>query len=369
MTASAAFPHVPNWSTVLETLLEDKDLDTKTAQWVMTQMLSGNTSPTHISAFLVAFRAKGESPSEVMGLVAGMRAASVNLDVTGASVDTCGTGGDKSDTVNLSTMAAVVAAAAGAQVVKHGNRAASSQSGSADVLEALGVAIDLAPDLAAAAADELGITFCFAPVFHPAMRHVGPVRRELGIRTVFNILGPLVNPGNPAAQVLGVPTPEIGQLMAAVLSERGTKALIVHGDDGLDEFSVHAATQVWDLTGSNARHEWVDPASLSIAAPAADALRGGSAVENAAIFRALLAKPTAKSLAGIRNAVALNAAGALVAFSAAGGTLDVAVGDPDSSLTTRLGVALDAAYAALESGAAERLLDRWIETSQSLATS
>jgi anthranilate phosphoribosyltransferase len=284
----------------------------------------------------------------------------------GPVVDTCGTGGDRSHTVNISTMAAVVAAAAGARVAKHGNRAASSQSGSADMLEALGVVIDLPAAAAAEAGHRLGITFCFAPVFHPAMRHIGPIRRELGIRTVFNVLGPLANPAHPAAQVLGVPTDTIGELMAGVLAERGTRALVVHGGDGLDELTVYAPSTVWDLTGSQLRRTTLDPAELGIPVPAPDALRGGAASRNAAIFRALLDTPGDESLSGLRDAVCLNAAAALVAYSAAGGQLTIAIPDPSTDLVERIAVALPAARLALDAGQASGLLDRWIATSQEL---
>ncbi|MGV1003485.1 MAG: anthranilate phosphoribosyltransferase [Candidatus Nanopelagicales bacterium] len=357
-----------DWVDVLEALLAGRSLDAGTTNWVMGEILSGGAPVPNTSAFLVALRAKGETAAEVTGLVSGMMQVSVPLIVPGPVVDTCGTGGDRAHTVNISTMAAVVAAAAGARVAKHGNRAASSESGSADMLEALGVAIDLRADQAARAGEELGITFCFAPVFHPAMRHIGPIRRELKIRTVFNVLGPLANPANPAAQVLGTPDEVIGELMAEVLSERGTKALVVHGTDGLDELTVFGPSIVWDLTGTSGEPDRIilDPRDLGIVAPARDALRGGSAIKNASIFRDLLANPDAAELAGLRDAVTLNAAAALVAFSAAGGVLPNAL---DSSLTLveRLSAALPAARAALESGAARELLARWVETSQELA--
>ena len=356
-----------DWVDVLEALLAGESINAATTQWVMAEMLTGAAPPANTAAFLVALRAKGETSAEVAGLVAGMMSAGVPLQIEGPVVDTCGTGGDRAHTVNISTMAAVVAAAAGARVAKHGNRAASSQSGSADMLEALGVVIDLPAAAAAEAGHRLGITFCFAPVFHPAMRHIGPIRRELGIRTVFNVLGPLANPARPAAQVLGVPTETIGELMAGVLAERGTKALVVHGGDGLDELTVYAPSTVWDLTGDDPRRVSLDPAELGIPEPAPDALRGGSAQRNAQIFRTLLDTPRDPDMAGLRDAVSLNAAAALVAYAAAGGELPVALPDPGSDLTTRVSVALPAARAALDSGAARDLLDRWIETSQELS--
>jgi anthranilate phosphoribosyltransferase len=356
-----------DWVDVLEALLAGESLNAPTTQWVMAEMLTGGAPAANTAAFLVALRAKGETPAEVAGLVAGMMAASVPLEIEGPVVDTCGTGGDRAHTVNISTMAAVVAAAAGARVAKHGNRAASSQSGSADMLEALGVVIDLPAASAAEAGRRLGITFCFAPVFHPAMRHIGPIRRELGIRTVFNVLGPLANPAHPAAQVLGVPTLAIGDLMSGVLAERGTRALVVHGGDGLDELTVYAPSTVWDLTGASLRRTTLDPAALGISTPAPDALRGGAAARNAAIFRALLDTPRDPALAGLRDAVCLNAAAALVAYCAAGGSVPVSIPGPHTDLGERMAAALPAAREALDNAAARTLLDRWIQTSQELS--
>lgn len=363
-------PIVANdWVDVLEAILAGRSLDSTTTNWVMNQILSGAAPVPNTAAFLVALRAKGETAAEVTGLVAGMMQASLPLIVANPVVDTCGTGGDRSHTVNISTMAAVVAAAAGARVAKHGNRAASSESGSADMLEALGVAIDLPAKAAAVAGEQLGITFCFAPVFHPAMRHIGPIRRELGIRTVFNVLGPLANPANPAAQVLGTPDEVIGELMAEVLWARGTKALVVHGTDGLDEFTVFAPSIVWDLTGDSGEpvRTVIDPLDLGIAPPAQDALRGGSAIKNAAIFRDLLENPTNPALAGLRDAVTLNAAAALVAYSAAGGALPFQLPPANEPLVERLAAALPHAREALDSGKANDLLTRWVEASQRLA--
>jgi anthranilate phosphoribosyltransferase len=355
------------WTEVLEALLAGQSLNAPTTTWVMAEMLAGGTSPAITSAFLVALRAKGETSAEVGGLVTGMMNAGVPLQIEGIVVDTCGTGGDRSHTVNISTMAAVLAAAAGARVAKHGNRAASSQSGSADMLEALGVAIALPASAAAEAGRRLGITFCFAPVFHPAMRHIGPIRSELRIRTVFNVLGPLANPARPAAQVLGVPDERIGDLMAGVLQARGTKALVVHGRDGLDELTVHGPSMVWDITTSDLRRTSVDPAALGIPPHPTESLRGGKAARNAEIFRTLLDTPDAAEVAGVRDAVRLNAAAALVAYSAAQGALDVSIPDPSASLDERLAAALPAVTDALHSGAAAALLDRWISTSRDLA--
>lgn len=355
-----------DWVDVLEALLAGESLNAPTTQWVMAEVLTGGAPAANTAAFLVALRAKGETAAEVSGLVAAMMGASVPLEVEGPVVDTCGTGGDRAHTVNISTMAAVVAAAAGARVAKHGNRAASSQSGSADMLEALGVVIDLPAAAAAEAGQRLGITFCFAPVFHPAMRHIGPIRRELGIRTVFNVLGPLANPARPGAQVLGVPDEKIGELMAGVLHDRGTRALVVHGSDGLDELTVFGPSTVWDLTGGAPQRVSLDPQDLGISPPPPDALKGGSAARNAQIFRAVLDHPTDPDVRGIADAIVLNAAAALVAYAAAGGRLPVALPEPSAPLVDRMRAALPLAREALVSGAARDLLDRWVRTSQEL---
>ncbi len=356
-----------DWSQILEALLAGEELSGPTATWVMEQLLAGGVPEATAAAFLVALRAKGETSGEVSGLVTGMMNAGVPIEVPAPVVDTCGTGGDRSGTVNISTMAAIVAAAAGARVVKHGNRAASSQSGSADVLESLGVAIDLPPAATGELVRDVGITFCFAPVFHPAMRHVGPVRRTLGIRTVFNVLGPLANPARPNAQVLGVPTAPIGELMASVLAERGTRALVVHGSDGLDELTVFGPSVVWDVTDDAMRRVAFDPSELGIQVPVApDALRGGSAARNAEACRTLFDQPDDPSVAAIGDAVCLNAAAALVAYAAAGGELAWHMPPPGSDLLARIAAALPAARTAITSGAAARVLSRWIDASQSL---
>lgn len=368
--AGATAPEaLTDWVDVLESLLAGTPLSSATTAWVMAEILTGAAPPANTAAFLIALRAKGETAEEVTGLVAGMMAASVPLSIDGPVVDTCGTGGDRAHTVNISTMAAVVAAAAGARVAKHGNRAASSQSGSADMLEALGVVIDLPAAAAAQAGRQLGITFCFAPVFHPAMRHIGPIRRDLGIRTVFNVLGPLANPARPAAQVLGTPEQRISELMAGVLQTRGTRALVVHGSDGLDELTVYGPSDVWDLCSpAGTMHTTsIDPASLGIARPAPNALRGGSAARNAAIFHDLLDAPDDPVHHGLRDAVALNAAAALVAYASAGGHLPQLLPAFDRPLAERMGAALPMALEALRSGAAKRLLAAWVETSQALA--
>jgi anthranilate phosphoribosyltransferase len=266
------------------------------------------------------------------------------------AVDVVGTGGDQARTVNISTMAAVVVAAAGVPVVKHGNRAASSASGAADVLEALGVVIDLPPDGVAACVAEVGIGFCFAPVFHPAMRHTGPVRRELGVPTAMNVLGPLTNPAQPPAALVGSADARLAPVLAEVLAGRGASALVVRGDDGLDELTTTTTSTAWVVGAGEVRRESVDPAVLGLSPATRDDLRGGDAAVNAAVFRRLLGGERG----AVRDAVLLNAAGALVAF---GG---VAAGPP-ADLHAALSAALTRAAEAVDVGVAEELLARWVE--------
>jgi anthranilate phosphoribosyltransferase len=329
----------------------------------MDQAMAGDATAVQLAGFLVALRAKGETAPEISGLVGAMldRAGAVTLPAgLGPVVDTCGTGGDRSNTVNISTMSAVVVAAAGAPVVKHGNRAASSAAGSADVLEALGVVVDLPPAAIGTCVEQAGIAFCFAPVFHPGMRHAAVARRELGLPTVFNILGPLANPARPSAQIVGCADTRLAPLMAAVLSSRGTRALVVRGEDGLDELSTAAPTRVWDATGDGVVEELINPADLGIAAPQPGALRGQDAAFNAAVARSVISGERSPNLDPVRDAVILGAAGALVAFDAATGA------GTSGSVTQRLAAALPRAIEAIDSGAAAETLERWINVSTAL---
>src|SRR3954468_1081661 len=230
----------------------------------MHQVMSGEATAAQIAGFAMALRAKGETAEEVEGLVRAMLEQALRVIVEGRAVDTCGTGGDRAHTVNISTMAALVVRGAGGTVVKHGNRAASSACGSADLLEALGVVVDLPPEKVTECVSRAGIGFCFAPVFHPALRHTAVPRRELGIPTVFNFLGPLTNPARPAAQAVGVADPRMAPAMAGVLAARGASALLFRGDDGLDELSIGAASKVWAVNDGAVREDRVDPAALGI---------------------------------------------------------------------------------------------------------
>jgi len=342
---------VTSWPEVLSALLDRRDLDADQTAWAMGEILAGNSTPAQIAGFSVALRAKGETVDEVEGLVRTMYEHAAPLDVSGRCVDVVGTGGDRAHTVNISTMAAVVTAGAGARVVKHGNRAASSLSGSADVLEALGVVLDLPPVRVAAVAEEAGITFCFAPIFHSSLRHAAVPRRELGVATTFNFLGPLTNPARPAAQAVGVADARMAPVLAGVLARRGVEALVFRGDDGLDELTISSTSTVWvSRAGSeDVERVQVDPRELGVPRASVDTLRGGDPARNAEVFGQVLAGEPGP----VRDAVVLNAAAALAAHTAADGTVE-----------QRLADGLRAAGEAVDSGAAATVLERWIVATQ-----
>ncbi|HVY10924.1 MAG TPA: anthranilate phosphoribosyltransferase [Mycobacteriales bacterium] len=341
------------WPNLLGRLLAGESLSSADTAWAMSEVMAGAATSAQIAAFAVALRAKGESADEIGGLVTGMLEHAAPLRVEGRAVDTCGTGGDRAATVNISTLSALVVRGAGATVVKHGNRAASSACGSADLLEELGVVIDLAPDAVARCVDEAGIAFCFARVFHPALRHAGDARAEIGVPTFFNILGPLANPARPASQSVGVAHEPLAAVMARVLADRGTDALVFRGSDGLDELSISAPSRVWVVLGGSVREDTVDPIALGIAAAAPDALRGGDAAVNAAISRRFLDGETGP----VRDAVLLNAAAGLVAYD----------GPTSAPVAEQLRDALPRAAEALDSGAAGQALEAWIAASNAAA--
>ncbi|MDP3713651.1 MAG: anthranilate phosphoribosyltransferase [Mycobacteriales bacterium] len=336
---------------MLSSLLRREDLTSDDTAWAMGEVMGGEASPAQLAAFVVALRAKGETPEEIAGLVQVMLREAATVEVPGRVVDTCGTGGDRSHTVNLSTMAALVVAGAGVPVVKHGNRAASSACGSADLLEELGVVVDLPPAAVGPCLAQAGIAFCFAPVFHPGMRHAAVARRDIGIPTAFNVLGPLTNPARPMAQAVGVSDARLAPVMAGVLAARGADALVFRGDDGLDELTTTGPSTVWVVAGGAVVEERFDPAALGIARATLEDLRGEDAAFNAAVCRRLLAGETGP----VRDAVLLNAAAALAAHAGGSGPLEA-----------RLGEGLAGATESLASGSAERALATWTAVSQSL---
>ncbi len=317
----------------------------------MAEVMAGDATPAQVAGFAIALRAKGETADEVAGLVQVMLAEATPVQVTGRVVDTCGTGGDRSNTVNLSTMAALVVAGAGVPVVKHGNRAASSACGSADLLEALGVAVELPAAAVGPCLTGAGIAFCFAPVFHPGMRHAAVPRRDLGVPTVFNVLGPLTNPARPAAQAVGVSDARLAPVMAGVLAARGADALVFRGDDGLDELTTTGPSTVWVVAGGTVAEQSFDPAALGLPRARLSDLRGADAAYNASVARDLLGGATGP----VRDAVVLNAAAALAAHAAA-----------DAPLLDRLADGFALAGAALADGRAAAVLERWVRVSQGL---
>jgi anthranilate phosphoribosyltransferase len=343
----------PTWPGLLSTLLAGTDLTAADTTWAMEQVMSGEATPVQVAGFAVALRAKGEAPDEITGLVRAMLGVAARFTVEGPAVDTCGTGGDRANTVNISTMSAMVVAGTGARVVKHGNRSASSACGSADLLEELGVVVDLDPAQAAECLDATGVTFCFAPRFHPALRHAAVPRRELGVPTFFNILGPLANPARPGAQAVGVAHEPLAAVMANVLAGRGTDALVFRGNDGLDELSIHAPSRVWVVGGGSVREDAIDPQELGIAAAPADALKGGDAALNAAISRRLLDGETGP----VRDAVVLNAAAGLVAND----------GPTSAPVADQIKAAIPRAAESLDSGAAAQALESRIQASKTAA--
>lgn len=338
------------WSEVLSSLVARRDLSSEQAQWAMGVVLSGEATPAQIAGFAVALRAKGETLDEVIGLADAMLAAGHSIQVPGRLLDVVGTGADRSMSVNISTMAAIVAAGAGAKVVKHGGRSASSQSGSADVLEKLGIRLDLPIARVAEVVEEAGITFCFAAAFHPAMRHAAAPRRELGIGTTFNFLGPLTNPARPAAQAIGCADPAMAPVMAGVFADRGVDAWVFRGDDGLDELTTTTTSSVWTVHRGVVTATRVDPAALGLAPATIADLRGGDTAHNADVVRRLLAGERGP----VRDAVVLNAGAALAVHDTPGLPVDEA-----------LAAAMARADEAIDSGAAAATLERWVSVSSS----
>ena len=349
--ADLSFAAHGGWPVVLGTLMEGEDLDGTVAHVAMAEILDGAASPAQIAAFVVALRMKGETVDELVGMVDAMLAAStrVEIDTTGPVIDVVGTGGDRAHTINVSTLAALVVAGAGGQVCKHGNRAASSACGAADLLEALGVAIELGPLGVAACVREARMGFCFAPRYHPAMRHAGPSRRDLGIPTAFNILGPLSNPGRVRRYLIGVADLRMAERMAGVLQAKGAqRALIVHGGDGLDELTTTGPSTVVELRDGAVSTWELQPTDLGLALVDREDLVGGDAAVNADLARRVLAGEPGPH----RDIVSLNAgAGLLVA-----------------GLVDDLPAGLAAAREAIDSGAAVAALAALVEVSQREAT-
>jgi anthranilate phosphoribosyltransferase len=336
---------VATWPEVLGSLIGGVDLTSDQSAWAMGEVLTGQASDAQIAGFAVALRAKGETIDEMEGLVQAMYAAATPLVVEGRVLDVVGTGGDRSFSVNISTMAAIVAAGAGVTVVKHGNRSASSKAGSADVLEKLGIRLDLPPETVARVARDAGITFCFAAAFHPALRHAAGARSDLGVGTSFNFLGPIANPARPGAQAIGCADRRMAPVMAGVFARRGVDAWVFRGDDGLDELTTTTTSSLWVVSGGEVSEHSVDPAVLGIAPGTAEGLRGQDASYNAEVVRRLLAGDQGP----VRDAVLLNAGAALAVHAAEGGSIE-----------DQLRAGIDRATLAVDSGAAQATLERWV---------
>jgi anthranilate phosphoribosyltransferase len=342
------------WPAVLGALIRGEHLTADEAAWAMNEIMEGAATPAQIAGFGVALRIKGETALEVTGLADAMLAHAMPVSIPGRTVDLVGTGADGARTVNISTMGTIAAAAAGARMVKHGNRAASSACGTADVLEALGVVIDLPAAATERLVDEVGAGFLFAPLYHPALRHVIVPRRELGVPTVFNVLGPVANPARPAAQALGVADQRMGPILAGVLAARGCSGLVFHGGDGLDELTTTAPSVVWIVHDGTVTETRFDPADLGIARSVPADLVGGDPAHNAGVVRAFLDG----SPGPVRDIALLNAGAALAA--------EAGVGGPDE-LVASLAEGFRRAAVAVDSGAAAALLDRWVQVSKRLA--
>ncbi|WP_173401124.1 anthranilate phosphoribosyltransferase [Arthrobacter sp. Br18] len=342
----------PAWPLLFRALIAREDLTTAQTRWAMDQIMSGEATHSQIAGFLLALRAKGESVDELLGLVEAMLERANRIAVSGKTLDIVGTGGDGLDTLNISTMASLVAVGAGAKVVKHGNRGASSSSGAADVIEALGVRLDLVPAEVAATAEQAGITFCFAQVFHPSMRHVAVPRRELGVPTAFNFLGPLSNPAGVSAQAVGCADARMAPLMAGVLAARGIRALVFRGSDGRDKLTTSGSSAVWEVRDGKVHEHLVHPSDFGVPVVAVDALRGTDAMGNAGVVRRLLAGDAGP----VRDAVLLNAAAGLVALDE----------NSDGALVNRISDAMEQARVSIDSGAAAQVLDRWVAVSRSM---
>jgi anthranilate phosphoribosyltransferase len=340
-----------SWSALIGTLVRGQSLSEDETAWAMNEIMDGAATPAQIAGFGVALRAKGETAPEMTGLAAAMLRRATPLSLSGEVTDLVGTGGDGHNTVNISTMATIVAAAAGVPMAKHGNRSASSACGAADVLEALGIVIDLPPEASATVFRETGIVFLFASLYHPALRHAAVPRRELGVPTAFNYLGPITNPARPSSVAAGVADPRMGQILAEVLAARGNSALVFHGS-GLDELTTTGPSTIWAVSSGEVTATTLDPAALGLAPATVEDLRGGDAAFNATVVRSVLDGTPGP----VRDVVLLNAAAAIAAAAGVGDALEDEL---------RLGLAR--AGEAVDSGAAADLLSRWIDISRSQA--
>ena len=343
-----------DWDAAISKMESGLDLTAQEAQIFMQEVLADRSEKEVLKKFLLALKNKGETPEEVGALVDQMYQHCAPISISDRAVDTVGTGGDGAHTINISTTAAIIAAAAGSRVVKHGNRAASSKSGAADLLEALGVAINLNGEQVARTVAELGIGFCFAPIFHPAMRFAAPARKELATATVFNILGPLANPAQPQAAAIGVANERMHLVMAQVLSDRGVEGFVFRGDDGLDEITLATTTSVLTIGKGEIASDRIDAKDFGLKNAPIEALVGGDAAENARITKAIFSGEKGAP----RDAVLLNAAAAIAAFD----------GEKELGIHERMNKSLKKAAIAVDSGSAKSLLERWALLTQEIVS-
>jgi anthranilate phosphoribosyltransferase len=341
------------WQEYLGELDSGRDLSVEAIQWCMNEILTGQASDEQIKSFLLSLKAKGETAQEIGALVSQMYRYCSPISISERAVDTVGTGGDGANTINISTTAAIIAAAAGVKVIKHGNRAATSKSGSADLLESLGVTIDLEGKGVETTFDQLGIGFCFAPVFHPSMRFAANARKQLGVPTVFNILGPLANPASPKAAAIGVSNEKMMPVMAKVLLEKGVDGFVFRGDDGIDEITLASTTTISTLSYDKISTETIDPTEFGISRSPISDLRGGDSSHNASITMAIFEG----EIGAPRDAVLLNAAAAIAAYE----------GRSDITVKERIELGLARATEAVDSGAAKKLVKQWALLSNQLS--
>lgn len=344
-----------SWEPILHSLAQKKALNPDQVNWAMNQILSGAADIETIKSFLIALRNKGETAEEVISLVEAMYQHAQLISIPDRCVDVVGTGGDGAQTINISTAAAIVTTAAGARTIKHGNRAATSKSGAADLLEAFGININLNATQVAECVRRIGIGFAFAPVFHPAMKNAAQARKELGVPTIFNILGPLANPARPVAVAIGVARADLFELVAQVLARRGCQGFVFRGDDGLDELSISTTSSVYILNKGKYRLERFEPRELGIEPAPIEALKGGTAAENLDITKRVFAGEKG----AYRDAILLNAAAAIAAFK----------GDLDLGIEQQFANGLVLAKQGIDSGAATQLVERWADLSNELAKS
>lgn len=342
----------PTWPNLLSTLISGGDLSRDEAGWAMNEIMNGEASDVQIAGFLVALRAKGETVGELTGLVDSMVANARPLSIKAPTLDIVGTGGDRQNTVNISTMATLVCAGAGVNIVKHGNRASSSSSGSADVLEALDVRLDVPIEQLVEVYDKVGIAFCFANIFHPSMRHVANARSQLRIPTAFNFMGPLTNPALPSASAIGCSDLLMAPIMAGVLASRGVRGLVFRGEDGLDEMTTTALNRVWEVRDGQVNEFTFDVQDIGIAPATLEDLRGGDAQHNAQVVRDIVNGSTGP----VRDAVLVNAAAGIVAFNE----------QAEGSFEDRMAAALDMAKRSIDSGAAAKVLTTWSQTTTAI---